>query len=155
MQWRQGRTTEAAANFERSLTLREEILKRDPTDRFALGKVAFIHRQLGAVRKDAGDVGRALAEFRSAIRYYEAAGLTLTEEKRSAAWCWSEIASIAGPQGSCDAWGRSFRLFAELAEPQRRAVAVAGEDPLMKVAKQAAVCGTTEAAEWLRAHSPA
>ena len=152
--WRQNALADALGLYQRSLTMREELLAEDPKDAFTRTKVAFVHRQLGELLRALGRGAEAMDHLRQAVRDFQLAGLSLAEEKAEAAAAWSEIAELEADGGrakaSCEALGQAFQMYRATPEQMRRSSQGGLEDPLIAVARRASGCGVAGAEQWLR-----
>jgi eukaryotic-like serine/threonine-protein kinase len=74
--WLTGHLADAAAGYERSLKMREQLAESDPQDVLARSRVAYVHAQLERVYGEMGRAAPALAHAREAVRLGESlAGL--------------------------------------------------------------------------------
>jgi serine/threonine protein kinase len=150
--WKNHQLADAIAVYTRSLRMRERLSDSDPNDALALDKVAFVHRQLGAIEEERGDITAALDHHRKAIALYTRSGLTTTEARHDTAVSWMAIGSLeaASHRGplSCEAYRRAYDLFAHLPAGER--AFDDGSDPLPEVASNAGRCGYVAAEQWLR-----
>jgi serine/threonine protein kinase len=151
-QWREKRLTDAIALYARSLSMRERLLATDPEDALSQGKVAFIHRQLGALYQENGNSPLALKHYRLACAEVEAIQTKTADTTILAADSWTGIGHLERdrPAVSCDAYRQAFDLYRRVTEHERRGRADGDADSMPAVAAAAARCGYVPAGEWLR-----
>jgi tetratricopeptide (TPR) repeat protein len=143
VQWQQGDLGEAALLYERSLAIREQLAATDPKDMLARGKVAFVRRQLGLVKRDQKRNAEALADLREAVRLFESTDMT-ADTKRNLAVAFLGLVGLESNRSDmCRASGRAFELLASMT-PTERASGL-HENTFVAATRAAADCGVARA----------
>jgi eukaryotic-like serine/threonine-protein kinase len=150
--WHTGDLEAAAATYQRSLALREELASSDPKDVLARGRVALVHRQLGLLNEARGLKTEAIAQFHEAVRLANPDPSTLDGRLTLAESLIALGRLETNRADSCAAWARAFDFYSVLAPGDRRSENLS-DAILSAAAHQAADCGKTEARGWRPAPS--
>jgi eukaryotic-like serine/threonine-protein kinase len=118
-QWQIGRLDEAAAGFERSLGIRQQLADADPNDVFAKGRVAFVHTRLADVYGRAGKVRLSLDHARLAAHLIEGIGQLDPTHRAQLAETWTILGEAerrnGAPATACRLFRQSQAIFHDLA----------------------------------------
>ena len=144
---------EAIAVYQRSLVLRERLAATDPKDALSREKVAFVHRQLGAVMRDRGMVPEAIAHFSTAVGMYESVDRVSVNAQRNLAFCLVELGQLQARSDRAVGCRTSVRAFDRYASLTGADVEDTESRASIRLAAIAAGrCGGAVAQRWLRAH---
>lgn len=110
-----GRLDEAAADLERSVTIRAELAASDPKDVLARGKLAAAHQRLGLVYRDMGRLPEALSHSRAAVGIAEPLAAVGAEQRRLLAEYLESVALTEEQARDRTASCRDYRRALQLA----------------------------------------
>jgi serine/threonine protein kinase/tetratricopeptide (TPR) repeat protein len=146
--WHTGDPIQAAAGYERSLAMRQQLADSDPKDVYAQARVAFVHDKLALLYGELGRVPEQLTHAREAVRLQEPLASLDMDNRWLLAGYFDGLGAAQRRTGdsraACQTWRRALTLLAEHPDasgPEGTTVPAKARDMIARINEDLRTCG--------------